>query len=288
VQKAQTSETKYLSALWLSIASAFWGCFAIASCIAVSISSGRGALPIMLAIPAVELGSAAVLIYRSANRIPCPSLDRGAEYIFVASVLTYVLVMFRLLLSSSFGGSAVNFNFGWDCKDGECIANLAFVFNFDSIMHILQGCLFFLLYRDILMGACPVSQITLQRCQFIKEFLGLGFWVYPSYSLIKRIDEASTFSICSHFNNVSEWACGFVIGACAIFPLYASLYSRYSDTMLSDSPMKFTVIPEKSGKGRRSTYFRICRIFGGVSLLMSFLVALILMLISWNKSTAEL
>jgi len=275
--KLQTGETKFLKAFWLGIASAFWSCLAIVACVAASINtSGRGALSIMFAIPAIELGSAAVLVHLSAVPIPCPSLDSGGEYILVSSVLTYVLMMIRLVCAGSFGGNTVNFNFGKDCEEGECVPDVAFVFNFDSITHILQGCLFFLLYRDIIMGFRSVRKTTVQRCLFIKEFLGLMFCVYPSYSLLKRIlkqtDVTETFASTSHFSNTSEWACGFVIGACAIFPFYASLYSKYH-----------IVVPEIPREDRCYTVFRICRISGGVSLLISFLVALILLAVSWNK-----
>lgn len=279
-QKDQTGDTKYLSVLWLSIASAFWGCLAIATGVAESISSnsdGRGALSIMLAIPAIQLGSAALLVCRLTVRIPCPSLDSGCEYIVLASVLTYVLMTIRLLCSSSFDGNPVNLNFGRKCEDDECIDNLALVFNFDTIGHVMQGCLFFLLYRDILIGAWPVSQVSQQRCQFAKDVLGLGFCVYPTYCLIKRMDEASTFANSSHFNNVCEWACGFVIGACAIFPYYAALYSRC-----------YVVIAEKSEKGGHSKFFRICRISGGVSIFISYLLAFVLMAISWNNASTYL
>jgi len=255
--------------------SAFWGCLAIAACVGASLSSdGRYALAIILAIQAILLALAAAFVSRSLVTVPCPKLDSGAEYIIGPSCLTYVLMLIRLSCASEFDGNTANFNFGIDCDDEGCQKSYAFLFNLNNIGHFLQGSLVFLLYEDLKISCAQMSQKSSRRCMFIQQILACGACVYPTYSLIKRIVklDGKKFATCSHFNNVSEWACGFAIGVCAAYPFYAWLFTK-----------RYMVMQEPSTIDRGFLTFKKLRISCGVSVFLSFLFTLVLMGLSWNS-----
>jgi len=258
-----------------SFVSVFWSFLALVACVTASVSSdGRPALTIMLVIPAILLGLTAALVYRSANPIPCPTLDSGAIFILIPCFCIYFMMFIRLVCAHLFSGNAAKMNFGKDCSEGECDSSFAFAFDLNSFAHFTQGSLIFLLSKDISSTCWPVSEKSRRRLLFLKQLFALGVCFYPTYSLIKRILAGTTnFARSSHFNNVTEWACGFAVGVCAIFPYQAVRYIKC-----------YELIRSQSKTAESSKPFEILRIACGVSLFFSFLFSMVLLAITWSGS----
>jgi len=275
--RSDSSVVKPLNWRYLIISSAFVAFLATVTCIVASLSAdGRGALTAVLAILAILLALAAVLVYRSPIPVPSPTLESGAEYIFLVCLLTCLLMIVRLFCAPVYDGQAANFNFGEECEGEEedCTGNVAFTLNVNTIVHVLQGCLIFLLYTDITIEAWPISQKSIQKCKFIKQVMALGVCVYPTYSLVKRLlVESNYFANSSHFNNVSEWTSGNALGVCAIYVFYAWMYPRYH-----------SVLKEQSTTAESSQLFRRSRISCGVFMLITFIFSVVFMAASWNSS----
>jgi len=258
-----------------SLLGVFWSFLAIVACVTASVSSdGRPALTIMLVIPAILLGWTAVLVYRSANPIPYPTLDSGAWFIIIPCLCIYFMMFIRLVCAHLFSGNTAKMNFGKDCREGECNSSFAFGLNLDTFAHLLQGSIIFLLSKDIALTCWPVSEKARRRLLFLKQLIALGVCFYPTYSLIKRILGGTTnFARSSHFNNVSEWACGLAMGICLIYLYQAFRYFKCYE--LIRSQLKTT---------ESSKPFEILRIVCGVSLFFSFLFSMVLMAVTWNSS----
>jgi len=236
---------------------------------------GRAALTILLILQTLLLGSAAVITGSTRILIPCPNVDRGGHLIIMAGVLLWILLAIRLLCSQHFGGNVATFDLGGEVCEGDvCENNLAFIFNFNTISHFLQGALVFFLYQDIFIGVFPQREQWRQYVLKVKEFLALAVCGYPPYSFMKRlVSEATLFGSSSHWNNCCEWAFGFATGVCAIYLYYAILYSTCDRATLEIARQ----IPS-------SEVGRILRLTFGGLLLISAFASLIMLLSTWKSS----
>lgn len=267
---------------FIVIMSVSWGCLAFAAFLGALLSAdGNAQLTILLSIPALLLGSAAIVVSCTSKLIPCPSFDIGGKLILLAGTLIYILVAARLFCFEHYGGNVTTLDFGDKvCDDSGCEENLAFTFSFNTIGHFILGFLVFLLYDDIFIGVCSCSD-----CEWvcflmhnIKELLPLIGCGYPPYSFIKRmVSEYTVFGSSSHWNNCCEWAFGFAIGVCAIYPFHAILHC-ISDVTWFDLEDRIASLKP----------YRVCRLPVGGVLLMTFFGSLIMLIATWNSSVSGL
>jgi len=216
-------------------------------------------------------------------------LDRGGFLIFVGFTILYLLLLTRLLCFSHFGGGVATFSFGLKCDGDECDENEAFSFSFNTFGHLIQGCLSFFLFSDILIGGIKDRWGKGQDWEWrqtlllnIKEFLGLCSCLYPIYNITKRaIKHGHSFSTSSFWNNASEWACGFAIGTCLIYCYYAYIYNT-SPTGRSQSWLKERFYKLENLRDEKQ-YLPRLRIAAGIALILVGLLSIILLGTTWNN-----
>jgi len=278
----------------LAIASVFWFTLSIVTALdAQESSDGRLALPLVLMCQTILLLFATIIVFKAKRnkvRVAWPSLDKGGCLIFLGSSILYLVILVRLLSFSHFGGGVGSFSFGFKCDGDVCEKNEAFSLSFNTFGHVIQGCLSFFLFSDILIGG--IKEIWSKSANrekrqmillYMKESTGICSCIYPIYNILKRaLLHSDTFSTSSFWNNGSEWACGFALGTCAIFSYYAIIYSSPTKLNESDSDKKerfqnLEILREYEQQLPKA------RIASGIALILVALLSIILLVATWNN-----
>lgn len=250
----------------------------------------RPALPLFLGLNSLVTCAAAVLASRRSEdcgiiRLP-HHRDVGFYLLLVGGVALYLQVAIRLLNEEHFSGSAANFDFGLKCDHDECEQNVAFVMEFNSFGHCLQGCFFVIwMCPPWIMDSLPLTfPMIMKRFLVLStDILSLCVVVYPLYNILKRsIKHGATFATSSFCNNGAEWCSGFALGFSLGLLLVAWCHDPPETMALASSSPSW-----KIRSPRWETRLRIARICAGGVMCAVALVAAIMFGMTWDNVDAK-
>ena len=217
--------------VWHCVWASLWAVLCLSSLAAAD--DGKPALTALLGANAVLSLCATCVPFRCRGKTSqLPRWGAGALLIAGGFLSIFFQLVFRLLSAPAhFGGRVNSLDFGVKCdvKDGMyslCVQNVAFVPEFNSFGHCIQGC-FSLLLFPIINGSAgtrlslqrlfpflgPISQKALRVLQMLAHASSVFVIVYPVYNTLKRyIKHGSMFAASSYANNCTEWSMGFLLG----------------------------------------------------------------------------
>jgi hypothetical protein len=142
---------------------------------------------------------------------------------FGPSIALFLIILLRLVAGAeNFDGNPGKLNFGPKNGVSDNEDNVAFVNEFNSYGHCLQGVLAAMFAFPAVSGI--VTQLlTCQHKEWwaecnkplwsLSKFVATAMSIYPIYNLFKRfIEDGDTFAASSFCNNGLEWACGSMVG----------------------------------------------------------------------------
>jgi hypothetical protein len=147
-----------------------------------------------------------------------------AIFLIGSGISLAVILTIRLIGGEGhFEGHAPNLDFG--PKHGSNESNIAFVLEFNSLGHWLQGFLASILAFPAVVGFLSrphlfcsgrngslTSQSMIWMIALI-EFTSASMSIYPTYNFVKRVlKSADNFATSSFMNNGTEWSLGFLLG----------------------------------------------------------------------------
>jgi hypothetical protein len=142
---------------------------------------------------------------------------------FGPSIALFLIILLRLAAGAdNFGGNPGKLDFGPKNGVSDNEGNIAFVNEFNTYGHCLQGALAAMFAFPAVSGI--VTQIL--TCRYkewwaecnkplwsLLKFTAAAMSIYPIYNLFKRfIEHGDTFAASSFCNNGLEWTCGFMAG----------------------------------------------------------------------------
>eukprot|EP01063_Lacrimia_lanifica_P011296 TRINITY_DN18100_c0_g2_i1.p1 TRINITY_DN18100_c0_g2~~TRINITY_DN18100_c0_g2_i1.p1 ORF type:complete len:493 (+),score=103.98 TRINITY_DN18100_c0_g2_i1:33-1511(+) len=216
---AMSSQVRLFPWTPVAFGAAVWLGLGIAAVVLEATSDDDGAiardytLSALLFALTVFWGAAAALLRRSPVRRDgvLATADWGGWTTLAGGVLLFILFAVRLFAAGHFGGRASAFDFGLKCAadNPDCTTrNVAFVPEFNSFGHCIQGCLSLFLF--------PRALRVPHRAAGALEAIACWLLVYPAYNVVKRtVKSADSFAASSFANNGSEWAMGFMLGISA-------------------------------------------------------------------------